>query len=177
MRSRENAWSAPLLLSGASPYAFNEQPSLSYDGGRVAFECGNRPYGAIGTALCTVGTNGTGFRVLLTPDNPPPGLPRTGLLQQPGYAPDGSILFEGDYAREQVWRLPAGASRPVKVTDRFNNDNSPCVLPDGRIASLWLDRPGASGAHEIKVMASDGGSYVMVPAGTDVADIGIGCGR
>jgi hypothetical protein len=62
------------------------------------------------------------------------------------------------------------------VTTQFNNDNSPCVLPDGRIASLWLDRPGGSEAHEIKVMAPDGSSYILVLTEVDVADIGLGCG-
>jgi len=36
-----------------------------------------------------VGTNGTGFRVVLTPANSPAGLPDTGELHQPAHAPDG----------------------------------------------------------------------------------------
>jgi hypothetical protein len=172
-----NAWSAPRLLSGASRYAYNEQPAISYDGTRIVFECGPRPYGDVGTALCLVGADGRGFTALLTPDKPPPGQPRGGLLQQPAFGPDGSIVFEGDYAREQIWRLRPGATVPGIVTNRFNNDNDPCVLPDGRIASLWLERPGGSGQHEIKVMSANGSRYLMALINADVADIGIGCSR
>jgi hypothetical protein len=63
------------------------------------------------------------------------------------------------------------------VNERFNNDNDPCVLPDGRIASLWLERPGGGGRHEIKVMSADGRQYLMALTGADVADIGIGCSK
>jgi Tol biopolymer transport system component len=175
IRRQGSTWSLPLLLSGASGYAYNEQPSLSYNGTQVVFECGNRPYGEVGTALCVGRTDGGGFRVVLTPAHPPTGLPATGLLQEPAYAADGSILFEGDYAAEQIWRQPIGATIPTNVGARFTNDNSPCGLPDGRIASLWLDRSGGQGLHEIKVMSADGSSYMMALTGRDVADIGIGC--
>lgn len=170
------AWSAPLLLSDRSRYAYNEQPSLSWDGKQVVFECGNRPYGDTGTALCLSRVDGGGFRVLLTPSSPPPGQPANGLLQQPGFAADGSILFEGDYAVEQTWRLAVGALFPTNIGRRFTNDNSPCGLPGGRIASLWLGRQGNDGQHEIKVMDARGQAYQMVLTGRDVADIGIGCG-
>jgi hypothetical protein len=63
------------------------------------------------------------------------------------------------------------------ITPPFNNDNSPCVLPDGRIASLWLDRPGGTGGAEIKVMDATGRSYFMLVIRQDVADVGIGCGH
>jgi hypothetical protein len=174
---REDGWSAPVLLTANSPYEFNHQPAISQDGRKVVFDGGNQPYGAEGTTICEVGTDGTGFRVVLTPADSPPGFPTTGALHHPDYAPDGSIVFEADWAGEQIWRLPVDAAMPVRVTSQFNNDNSPCVLPDGRIVSLWLNRPGnPEGFHEIKVMAADGSSYLMVLTGVDVADGGIGCG-
>lgn len=175
--SREDGWSTPLLLTANSPYDYNHQPAVSADGSKVVFDCGHQPYGAEGTALCEVGTDGTGFRVVLTPADSPPGFPTTGALHHPDYAPDGSIVFEADWAGEQIWRLPVGAVISVRVASQFGNDNSPCVLPDGRIVSLWLNRPGnPEGFHEIKVMASDGASYIMVLTNVDVADVGIGCG-
>jgi len=76
---------------------------------------------------------------------------------------------------EQIWRLPPGASQPVRVADAFGNDNSPCVLPDGRTVSLWLDRPAGTGVHELKVMAPDGSSFFMLLPDVDVLDAGIGC--
>lgn len=173
----EGVWGAPVLLTASSPYDFNHQPAISADGSKIVFDCGHQPYGAEGTAICEVGTDGTGFRVVLTPADSPPGFPPTGALHHPDYAPDGSLVFEADWAGEQIWRLPVDAAMPVRVTSQFGNDNSPCVLPDGRIVSLWLNRPGnPEGFHEIKVMAAGGSSYIMVLTGMDVADVGIGCG-
>jgi hypothetical protein len=173
----KDVWTAPVLLTGKSPYAFNHQPALSPDGSKVIFDCGDLPYGAEGTSLCEVGIDGSGFRVVLTPAGSPSGLPMTGALHQPHYDPDGSIVFEADWSGEQIWRLPVDAALPVTLGPEFNNDNSPCVLPDGRIVSLWLNRPGNDpGFHEIKVMGPDGRTYFMVVIDVDVADIGLGCG-
>ena len=143
---------------------------------RWLFNCADEPYGATGTAICEVGSDGSGFRVVLTPADGPAGSPNAGALYSPDYAPDGSIVFEADWNGEQIWRLPVGATVPVVVADAFNNDNAPCVLPDGRIASLWLNRPGGEGLHELKVMSPDGSSFYMALAGADVAGAGLGCG-
>jgi Tol biopolymer transport system component len=170
-------WGAPVLLTGGSPYSYNDQPAISTDGSRVVFNCSDVPYGQEGTAICEVSTEGTGFRVVLTPAQGPGGTPQD-AVRHPDYGPDGSIIFEGDWnGTEQIWRMPPGATEPIRVSPQFSNDNSPCVLPDGRIASLWLNRPGGQDFHEIKVMATDGSSYVMALASVDVADVGIGCGE
>ena len=85
-------------------------------------------------------------------------------------------MFEADWSGERIWRLPVGDTEPVLVGD-FGNDNSPCVLPDGRIVSLWLDRQGnVKSLHEIKVMSSDGDTFMILSIKEDVFDIGIGCG-
>ncbi|MBI3990147.1 MAG: hypothetical protein HY347_11095 [candidate division NC10 bacterium] len=91
-------------------------PAISADGSKVVFDCGDQPFGAEGTSLCEVGTNGTGFRVVLTPADSPPGFPDTGALHSPDYAPDGSIVFEADWDGERLWRLPVDATEPVKIT-------------------------------------------------------------
>jgi hypothetical protein len=170
-------WSTPVVLSGSSPFLFNSQPSFSADGSKIVFDCGNEPYGATGTAICEVGANGTGFRVVLRPSDSPGTLPKTGALHHPAYAADGSIVFEATWAGEQIWRLPPGSTTPVQVAPQVTNDNSPCVLPDGRIVSLWLNRAGnPQGLHEIKVMTANGSAFLMALTLTDVADIGIGCG-
>lgn len=169
-------WSTPLLLTGGSPYQWNSQVAISDDGSKVLFDGGDQPYAAEGTAVCEVGTDGTGLRVVLTPADSPDGLPDTGSLHHPDYAPDGSIVFEADWSGERVWRLPVGATEPVLVGD-YGNDNSPCVLPDGHIVSLWLDRPGnVNSLHEIKMMSPDGSTFKMLFEKKDVFDIGIGCG-
>ena len=172
-----NAWGPPVLLTSDSPYDWHEYPAISADGSKVVFTCGPTPYGGAGTALCEVNTDGTGWRVVLTPADSPPGFPDVGALHHPDYAPDGSIIFEGDWGGEQIWRLPAGATEPIRVAPQFGNDNSPCVLPDGRIVSLWLERSGGPGTHELKLMAADGSRHVMLLTGMDVFDIGTGCGE
>jgi hypothetical protein len=101
------------------------------------------------------------------------------------YAPNGSIVFEGTWngGAEQVWRLAPGAAPSVINAEkdannkfRYTDDNSPCVLPDGRVVSLWLGRSGtkASG-HELKLMGSHGENATMLVTDVDVVDIGIGC--
>jgi len=169
------AWGAPVLLTGGSPYAFASRPAISSDGASIVFDAGDESFPH--TAICEVNADGSGFRTVLDVTDSPAGLPDTGGLMSPDYAPDGSIVFEADWSGEAVWRLPAGETTPVLVGVNETNDNSPCVLPDGRIVSLWLNRPeNEEGVHEIKLMAADGSSREMLVTLTDVADIGMGCG-
>lgn len=174
--SNKDAWTGPVLLTGNSSYQYNYQPAINAAGTKVLFDCTNAPY-SDATSICEVGTDGTGFRVVMTPSDSPAGLPDTGELHQPDYARDGSIVFEADWDGENLWRLSSGATTPVKIPSALTNDNSPCVLPDGSIASLWLNRPGGAGDHELKVMKSDDSSYFMLVTGADVEDIGLGCGN
>lgn len=48
------------------------------------------------------------------------------------------------------------------------------MLADGRIPSLWLNRPGGQSLHEVKVMTPDGASDAMVVIGVDIEDVGCG---
>ena len=171
-------WGAPVLLSAGSPFADNAQPALSAGGDRVLFDCGDQPYAAAGTAICEVRVDGTGFRTVLAPAQAPPGLPTTGALHHAAYAPDSGVIFEGNWGVEQIWRLAAGAAPPALIAAQYTNDNSPCMLPDGRVVSLWLGRAGnPAGLHELKIMSPDGGNALMPLNGQDVTDIGIGCGE
>ena len=170
-------WSDPLLLTASSSYDTHTQPAISSDGSTVLFNCDpDLQDGQEGTAVCEVHTDGSNFRTVIGPTDGTGGT-ATNALRHADYAPDGSIVFEADWYGEQIWQLAAGSSTPTRVTDAFNNDNTPCVLPDGRIVSLWLDRPGGSGDHEIKLMASDGSAYDMLLTDLDVFDLGLGCGE
>ncbi len=175
-RQDDGTWSTPLALSADSPYAWNAQPALSADGQRVLFDCGPNAYGQDGTAICEVKADGSELRVVLDPAQPIGDLPTPNALHHPAYAPDGSIVFEGDFYGEQIWVLSVGDTLPTRFSDAFNNDNAPCVLPNGTIASLWLGREAGDGLHEIKLMTPDGG-HTMLLTDVDVWDIGLGCGQ
>jgi hypothetical protein len=164
-------WNAPELLTGDSAFEFNAQPAISDDGGTVVFDCGPIEFGQEGTNICEVSTDGNGLRIVRQFDDPPPGIIGGVALHHSDFAPDGSIVFEGDWDGEQIWRLAPNAA-PTSVGG-VNNDNSPCVLPDGRVASLTF---GDDGNHQIKVMDADGGGSFVLFSGEDVVDIGIGCG-
>ncbi len=170
IRREAGGWSAPVELTTASPFSDHLHPSLAADGTRVVFACGNDPY--FSTALCEAQTDGSAFNVRFQAAT----LGASVTLFHPSYAPDGSIAFEAVVNGEQLWRLPAGSDTPTLISP-LTNDNSPCVLPDGTIVSLWLQRPGnTTGAHELKLMAADGRQYAMLLTGLDVFDIGLGCG-
>ncbi|MBI4719085.1 MAG: hypothetical protein HY763_14870 [Planctomycetes bacterium] len=175
MARTADGWGVAQLITGDSPHPYNTQPAISDDGSRVVFDCSPVPFSQEGTSLCEVGVDGAGYRVVLAPGDPPPGLAAGGALHHADYAPDGSIVFEASWNGERLWRLAPGSSVPTAIGAEFNNDNSPCVLTDGSIASLWLDRPGGTGTHELKVASPDGAEYFILLS-QDIVDGGIGCG-
>ena len=172
-----DGWSSPQLLTGQSPYDYHEYPAISADGTKVIMAANPVAYADEGKLIAEVGVDGQGFRTILTPAQAPAGRPSGGNLHHPDFAPDGSYVFEADWGAEQIWRLAAAGAEPTIIGGELNNDNSPCVLTDSRIVTLWLDRPGGEGFHEIKVMNADGSSYYMALTGVDVHDIGMGCGQ
>jgi hypothetical protein len=175
-------WGKPVLLTAASPHTANVHPAISRDGSKVLFDCGPQASDPVDGALCEVGTNGTGFRVVLTPEDAPPGFQIAGGLHSPDFTPDGSVVFEANWSKdgsndERIWRLPAGGGVAKLVNGKFHNDNSPCVLSGGYIVSLWLGRlNNTTGAHEPKLMKPDGLDSRMLLKNKDVDDIGLGCG-
>jgi hypothetical protein len=174
-----NSWSSPTLLTASSPHPYNLQPAISADGSKVVFDCGADPYGQPPTSICEVDTNGSNFRVVWTPEQG--GIGAQGrsdvALHHPDYFSDGSIVFEADWNGEQIWRL-AGNGPPTVIANSYGNDNSPCVLDNQCVVSIWLERPGnTNGTHEIKVMDAAGGNFSMLRIDIDVVDLGTGCGR
>ncbi|MBX3029750.1 MAG: hypothetical protein KF809_06295 [Chloroflexi bacterium] len=168
-----SGWSQPVLLTGDSPYAFNHTASLSADGTRIVFDCGDEPYAGAGTAICEAGTDGSGSRVVVTPDQGPPGSAADGALHHPDYEPDGSIVFQATWDGA-LWRVPAGGGAPVRVGPVVVGDSAPCVLADGRIASIWFGREGSEGIPDIKLMTPDGSAYALLLTGMPVEDITCG---
>lgn len=176
MRRSGNAWTNPENITQSSTFEYNTQPAIADDGHGVVFDCSPVPYGANGTHICEVGIDGTGLQVLVDPANSPNG--QSGdRVHSADYAPDGSIVFEGEWGQEQIWRLAPGASTPT-VIGTFGNDNTPCVLPGGWVVSLWLNSPdNPSGYHEVKAMSPDGADHIMLVQGVDIHDSTVGCGN
>jgi hypothetical protein len=125
-----------------------------------------------GTAIREAGTAGSGFRVVATPDDAPPGLTPGAALHHPDYGSDGSIVFQASW-NGGIWVISSEGAAP-EPAGAFSGDSSPCMLADGRIASLWPGRPGNTGLYELKVMTPDGSSYVMLVTDTPIEDIGCG---
>jgi uncharacterized repeat protein (TIGR01451 family) len=184
VRKQGGVWTAPILLTAASSFDHNSAPALSPDGTQVIFDAGADA--SPSTAIGEVGVGGNGFHVLVTNTDGPPGQTSTEAFSG-SRAPDGSLVFEAEWApsglSERIWRQPAAGGAPALVNGSFGNDNSPCVLPGSRIASLYLDAAGAdNGLHEIKIMGADGSNAFLlthngfIPGFTEVDDIGMGCG-
>jgi len=170
-----DTWSAPISLTDGSDRAFNQLPRFSGDATQLVLDCGSDVYSQTGTTICEANRDGSGFRSLLDPW-PAAGTPNE--RHHAGLAPDGSLVFEADADGERIWRLPPATAIPTVIGD-YNDDNTPCVLPDGRVASLYLGRAGGVGAHELKVMNLDGTDPLMLvtfASGDGITDIGLGCG-
>ncbi len=163
------SWDMALCLSAGASSSVNEQPAISADGSRVLFICD--------ADICSIGTDGNDLRLeISTADEPGEG--SWSQIRSPDWDPDGNIVFEAEDGAEQIWRQDHLSCNMNLINAAYTNDNSPCVLPDGRIASLWLNRPGnPDGFHELKVMNADGtGELMLVTTPVDVFDVGIGCG-
>ncbi len=169
----EGGWSAPLLLTADSPFAWNHEPAVSADGTRILFDCGPEPYGAEGTAICEAVTDGSGFRVLVQPEDGPSGASNGSALHHPDYGPEGAVVFEADWNGQQIWRVTSSGGSLERISLPSDSETSPCVLADGRIVSVWR---GESEALEFKVMNPDGAAYFVVRPDTQILDVGIGCG-
>lgn len=168
-------WEYRLCLTTPSPMPFHGNPRISPDSQLVLFDGGPTAYGQEGSGLYRIGTDGGGFTNLAGPLNYP-GADTNNSLRCPAFAPDGSVVFEADWEGEQIWRLVPGSTNPTVINPVFANDNSPTVLSDGRIVSLWLGRPGGSGLHELKIMNADGSGYRLLVTGQDITDLGLSAG-
>jgi len=156
-------------LTGDVTTDWNEQPAISDDGASVLFMCGDN--------ICSIGVDGNNLAVQIRLTDHPGDTDWT-QLRSPDFDPEGNIVFEGEDDTEMVWRQDHLSCNCELINPSYTNDNSPCVLPDGGIASLWLNRPdNPEGNHEIKLMDGDGGSsFMLVTNPVDVHDVGIGCG-
>ncbi len=175
-RKGRDGWSTPQSITDTSPFAFNTQPAISPDGSRIVYSCAGAPYEPAGSTLCVVGTDGTGQRTVADPHAH--GGSDANALRRGAWAPDGGIVFEGEWTNEQIWRLGSDLSTLSRVSPvGVENDNSPCVTPDGHVVSLWLNGPGnRSGQHQLRVANFASTAAFVIDLGQDIQDIGTGCG-
>ncbi len=170
-------WSAPALLTGDSPYAYNNMPAFNTEGDRLSFDCGANPYPEDGSNDgCAVNLDGSEWARVVGPDDLAEA--RYPYVQNPHEGPNG-YYFEASWAvngdaPETIWTIPTGSETPVQFSNRYANAVAPCPLADGRVAMLWLGGNDA-GLHELIVAAADGQSEEVLTPGVDVADIGVGC--
>ena len=177
VRRVSGVWSAPTNLTGGSPSPFNQRPAISDDGARIAFACGpTAGASAPGTSLCEVGVDATAFRVVASAKSA--GASSTdAYVGSADFAPGGGLVAEASLADvTQLWTVaPTGQASVVAAG--VVSDASPCVFPDGRVASVWAGREPNSGLHELKVANANGGDATVLTPGVDVSDVGIGCSR
>lgn len=181
-----SGWTKPLLLSAASPFPYQFEPSLSQDGQSVFFAAGTDPYQY--SAICQVGTNAAAFQILVSTNGIPANFTAS-QIHSPAQEQSGSIVFEGEngpgVAGERIWRFNP-ATGGLAVVINVPNDNSPVLLPDGRILSLEI--PDGFNKHNLKLMDADGQNGFLLASeaqpqfapvfqfDSDVSDIGIGAG-
>jgi hypothetical protein len=181
LRRTVGGWSAPVNITQGSARPFNNMPALSHNDLTVLFDCGASPYPESGdSAVCEVAVDGTGLREVVT-HRALPGA-RNDYVQNAHYAPSG-IVFEGSWPTagltpppETVWRLrPSGQIDVVGAS--VLKSYSPCALPDGRVAVLWVGRAGnPQQAREVTLLDATFSVVATLTPGVDVADVGIGCG-
>lgn len=165
----EGQWTQAQLITGVSHHKYNTEPVLSEDGTRVLFDCSPVPYSQAGTGICEILVDGLLLSDIVDPSDNPLGPEGDFRAHHADYLPDGSIIFQADWAGAQLWHLPVGAEKARQVNPDISNDNRPCGLPGGYIASLWLERPGAIGVSELKISQSDGDGFSVLTPNEDVS--------
>jgi hypothetical protein len=164
-------------VSASSPANFNQRPAVSRDGSKIVYACGpSESSAAPGTALCEASIDGKLLRQI-APSILDPAPPSEAYVASAAYAADGTLLVEGNLeAGSQIWRVSGDQAVRVESEDVIS-EGSPCVLPDGRVASVWAGRLPQASLHELKVTNADGTNPGVVLEGVDVSDIGIGCSK
>ncbi len=174
IRKTGSTWAAPVQITQSSTQNYNDQPAISSDGSKVLFDCGAVAFGEGNTSICEIGTNGTGFRIVVSPSNAPSSIVNKGPTHHPDYLSDGSIAFDASWDADGIWKILGST---ISKVSQVNNNVAPCGLTNGKTASLWLERNGnTNGYHELIITDNDGTNLQTVMTGIDIEDIGIGCG-
>lgn len=131
---------------------FNDRaPVLSHDGARIAWEREIATAGGDLTAveIWTMNADGTDARVAV----------RNGSFNRaPSWGPAGEMVFASRVTgSDQIYRLAAGATEPVRLTTSGAADQNPRISPDGQRIVFQSNR---ALDFDIYVMAADGTGVV-----------------
>ena len=170
-----SGWTTPKVLSSGSTLAYNINPRFSFDHSKVVFQASSQEFP--GEVIYIIDTNGNNLTNKINISAIVNGINGCSEVHMPAFAPDGSIYFEGHWSGERLWHYANAASTPVLVDGTDGNDNSPVILPDGRIASLQL--PNAT--HDLKIENANGtGKFFLTGSSStfpfEVYDNGMGAG-
>ena len=165
-------WGKKSLLTGNSKYKFHRLPVLSADGSQVVFDCTNDAYSQEDSNICKVGTGSnseSGPTILVSAKT------KKNSAHHGDFFGEDEYVFEGDWDGEQIWLTQGAETKALSATHQ--NNNSPCALPNGGIASLWLGRPGGDGIHELTMFSKDEWKATVLTPGVDISDTGMSCHR
>jgi type II secretory pathway pseudopilin PulG len=164
-----NIWdrSRDLNISSASGRSDSE-PQFSVDGTKIIWTSyDNWDAGGDNIVFAENNLSGSAYRELLSATR----LGAGAKMLRPSYEASGKIVFEGEDSGEYCYRWDPATpgSDPVIIDSSYRNDNSCRALPDGRIVSYWMERPGSAG-HELRIMSADGQHQGVLQPGVDFWD-------
>lgn len=163
-------WSILKSISDSSPSTNNRNPAISADGKEILFECGKN--------ICLVNSDGTNLKTLIRLEDKPNTNNSWESISNADFDTQGNIVFQGTFIATWPWRYNRKTAEITLLNNKNNNDNSPCVLSNGDIATLWFDRAeNNSGNAELKIMNSTGTSqFIAVTGEKGIVTSPLGCG-
>ncbi len=163
-----NTWSALKSITSSSPSTNNKRPAISADGTEILFDCGEN--------ICLVNSDGTNLKTLIRLSDKPNNSWES--ITNADFDTHGNVVFQGTFVATWPWRYNRKTANITLINNKNNNDNFPCVLSNGDIASLWFDRvENNSGKAELKIMNATGKSQVIAITGDkEIANAPLGCG-
>ena len=165
-----NTWSLLTNITSSSPSTDNKNPAISADGTEVLFDCGKN--------ICLVNSDGTNLKTLIHLNDKPNTTNSWESITNADFDTQGNVIFQGTFVATWPWRYKRETSEITLINNTNNNDNFPCVLSNGDIATLWFGRAeNDSGNSELKIMNKTGTRQVIAVKGDkEIFHSPLGCG-
>lgn len=167
-QENNSRWSTLKSLSDSSPSTNNRNPAISADGKEILFECGKN--------ICLVNSDGTNLKTIIHLEDKPNNSWES--ISNADFDTQDNVIFQGTFIATWPWRYNRKTAEITLINNKNNNDNSPCVLSNGDIATLWFDRAeNNSGNAELKIMNSTGTSqFIAITGEKEIVNSPLGCG-